>query len=108
MYLNTIFATDGFVALRKRPCEYGTTMWHFFSTWGSVGFSFLLLDFFLLSCFRTLFIAHLGYLHLIRTFSICCNSHLRHEEADPKDSKSLSATKIISVFENLKELCYTT
>ena len=41
-------------------------MWHFFC--------FLLLDFFLSSCWwRTLFIGHLGYLHVIRAFSRCFN-----------------------------------
>ena len=61
------------LSLSLRPCEYGTTMRHFFSSLGSVGFYLLDVDLFLFLCLEsTLFIAHLEYLHLIRTSSRCC------------------------------------
>ena len=76
MHVNTIFAIDSFVALTK-------TLWIWYnyvallSTWGAVGFCFVLLDFCLSSCFRrTLFTACLGYLHLIRTSSRWFHSFL--------------------------------
>ena len=62
--------------LSQMPCEYGTTIWHFLLVGWPEGICFLLVVSFCwcYSFWMTLFMAHLGYLHCIRTFSSCCNS----------------------------------
>ena len=61
--------------LLQMPCEYGTTIWHLLSVSWADGICLLLFVFWWSCCFwGTLFIASLGYLHCIRTFSRCCKS----------------------------------
>ena len=72
--LNSICATDGFVAFTK-----ALWIWHNYVTLllslATVGFWFLLLVPLVSSCFRnTLLMTHFGYLYFIRTSSRCCSS----------------------------------